>query len=440
MGRGIVIVGAGFAGATTAIALRAEGYEGVITMVGAETAPPYNRPPLSKTYLKSDGTVDELFLRADEFWADNGIELRTGVHVTRIDRSERTIMLDDDSLLPYCDLVLATGAEARGLETDRPVLQLRVWEDAVAIRESLREGQRVAIIGGGFIGLELAAAAATAGAKPFIVEAAPRLLERALSRETAEFLRTEHERHGVTVHLGRSVTAVTHDGILLDDGRNLPADVVIVGIGVLPRVGLAIDAGLEVDNGIHVDGRLRTSDPHIWAVGDCSSYTCTATGRRLRVESIQNATDQARYVARAMLGSTTEDYVTVPWFWTEQYGKKLLIAGIAEPNATSVLRGDPATGSFSVCRFNREGRCTAVESIGRPVDHLAARKLLAADGAGIVLSAEHAADVSRPLNQPLSPARCSGQIVRSSPPWPQSNVVPCTRSRADHPWRNHDRG
>lgn len=394
---GIVIVGSGFAGASTALELRKHNYTGPITVIGAETEMPYNRPPLSKTYLKSGGEFDTVLVRPSNVWADGNIDLMTGTAVVRIDRANKEVVLDSGPNVPYTALVLATGARSRVLEAIPGSLGLRTWSDAVAVRERFWRDQDLVVVGGGFIGLELASAAAEAGVNIAIVESAERLLARALSSETAEFLLDEHRRHGVDVRLGSTVRESKSGTVTLDSGDVLRADTVLVGIGVFPETELAREAGLAIGNGIAVDEYLRTADPDIYAVGDCSWHPCATSGRRVRLESIQNATDQARHVAQTLTGTTTDHYSSVPWFWTEQYGRKVLIAGVAEGSETSVVRGDISGGAFSVCRFSADGRMTAVESVGRIQDHVGARKLLAGHRGGAPVSMDDAADVAKPL-------------------------------------------
>jgi len=373
---GVVVLGGGFAGATTAMALRTAGYTGPITIVGAEPDLPYNRPPLSKSFLKGGGDINDLHVRPASFWTDADVHVIVGNKATNIDRQNRSVTLEDGTVVGYEQLVLATGARTRRLDSLPNGLALRTWQDAISVREHLEPGQRIAVVGGGFIGLELAAAAAVAGAEVAIIEAAPRLLARALSPQTAGYLARRHQEHGVTVHVGRSVHDVGDDHVVLDDGTVVKADAVVVGVGVIPRIELAEQAGLDVGDGVWVDDSLRTSDPRIWAIGDVAWHPCSISGRRLRIESVQNATDQARHVAAQIVSGDLSAYRSVPWFWTEQYGQKILIAGVAEQEHESIVRGDVGARSFSVCRYDGD-RLVAVESVDRMKDHVEARKILA---------------------------------------------------------------
>lgn len=390
---GVVIVGTGLAGAQTAIALRQKQYPGTITLVGDEVEPPYQRPPLSKEYIK--GSLDDaaLPLRPERFWQEKQVELIVGMRVVGIDRDARTVELADGRTVPYDHLVLATGAANRPLPHARDlegVLDLRTITDAKALRPRLRPGLDLVVVGGGFIGMEVAAAARERGAHVTVVEALERLMARVVSPEMSAFFMALHEDHGVRVLTQRRVEHLLGERhverVVLDDGRELAADLVLAAIGVVPNVELADHCGLEVGDGIKVDEHLLTTDLHISAIGDCAYYPCTISGRSHRLESIQNATDQARCIAARLTGDAGP-YVAVPWFWTEQYGRKLQIAGAAPAASTDVLRGDPGAGGFSVCRF-AGGRLAAVESVDRPADHIAARKLLASDAAANVTPAQ----------------------------------------------------
>ncbi|WP_433504848.1 NAD(P)/FAD-dependent oxidoreductase [Pseudonocardia halophobica] len=371
-----MIVGAGHAGASAAIALRSEGYDGEIVLVGDEPHPPYNRPPLSKSYLKGGGDLETVAVRAPSYWADERIRLELGRAAVTVDAQARRLVLADDTVLPYRHLILATGARPRLIDADAPYEVLRTWDDAVAVRRRLHAGARVCIVGGGFIGLELACAAAAQGAAVTLVEAADRLLARALSIPMASTLREDHERNGVRVVLGRPTTAVSSDHVVLSGDERIDVDLTVVGIGVVPNDDLAARSGLKVSNGVAVDEYLATTVPDVSAIGDCAQFPCTVTGRIVRLESVQNGTDQARYVARKLVSGHTAPYSAVPWFWTEQYGRKVMIAGCSDPSDTAVVRGAPGAEGFSVCRVDSTGALTAVESLDAPRDHVAARRLL----------------------------------------------------------------
>jgi 3-phenylpropionate/trans-cinnamate dioxygenase ferredoxin reductase subunit len=381
----VVVIGAGHAGVLVADALRAGGHDGPLTLVGAEPVLPYQRPPLSKEHLAPGGTSVPLPLRAERFFADQRIALRTGVTATALDRAARTVLLDDGGALPYDVLVLATGAANRmpvvpGADL-AGVHALRTLADAAALRAGLSRARSVLVVGAGFVGLEVAAAARAHGMGVTVLEAADRPLTRVLSGETADHVAEVHRRAGTDLRLGEAVAAFTGrrgrvTGAVSSAGTEYRADLVLVGTGVVPRTALAAAAGLPVADGIVVDESLRTPDPAIYAVGDCASHPSVHTGTRTRLESVQNATDQGRHVAAAILGDA-RPYTEVPWFWSHQGALKLQIAGVRLPGDESVLCGDPATGRFSVCCF-RDGRLAVVESVNRPADHIAARRLLAA--------------------------------------------------------------
>jgi 3-phenylpropionate/trans-cinnamate dioxygenase ferredoxin reductase subunit len=398
---GTVIVGAGVAGAQSALELRHRGYDGDITLIGEESEEPYDRPPLSKEFLKGAAERDTLGLLTTHTAAERGITLRLGCRVSEIRTAEHRVVLSDGSTAGYDYLVLATGARNRPLPVpgaDLPgVWSLRWLGEAEGLRRALTGAAKVVIVGGGFIGLEVAAAAQARGARVTVVEFLPRVMARALSPQMSRFFAYKHRSCGVEVLTGVGVTAVvagpdgTASAVTLSDGSIVPADVVVVGIGILPATELALSAGLRAGDGIVVDEQLRTSDPRVYAIGDCARFDCAVSGRELRLESIQNAADQARFVAGQIVAlsqppaqphadgsAKAASYAALPWFWSEQYDAKLQIAGAAPAEADSVIRGDPATGSFSVCRFVGD-RLVAVESVNQAKDHLAARKILIAD-------------------------------------------------------------
>ncbi|MGY6411138.1 MAG: NAD(P)/FAD-dependent oxidoreductase [Alkalilacustris sp.] len=342
-GQRIVVVGAGQAGAAVAGKLRALGFGGSLTLVGAEPVPPYQRPPLSKKYLTGEMARERLFLRPEAFYAEQGIELRLGREVTAIDRAARVVRLGQEAL-PWDRLVLATGAAPRRLPAaqggDLPgVHVMRSLADADAMAPAFRPGARVVIVGGGYIGLEAAAVAAARGLRVTVVEAAPRILARVACAETADWFRDLHRGHGVEILEGVGVERLTGEarvtGVALADGRHIACDFAILGIGVVPGVALAGAAGLEIADGIAVDALGRTSDPDIWAAGDCASFPHGAG--RLRLESVQNAIDQAEAVAANLMGAGAP-YVPMPWFWSDQYDAKLQIAGLGTGADRIVVR------------------------------------------------------------------------------------------------------
>lgn len=394
----IVVVGNGQAGIQLVDSLRKEGFAGTITVIGEEAHFPYHRPPLSKDYMAVGKDPKPLPLRAENFFADNAVDSRLGVQATRINRPARTLNLSDGSAVPYSKLVLATGAANRELSVPGSDLAgiygLRTLSDAEAVHARLEHIGSVVIIGAGFIGLEFAAAARQRGLEVTVLEFADRPMGRVLSPVMSNWFAQAHREQGVNLRLGEGIMSFqgTDDGHVSaavgTTGTAYPADLVLVGIGVLPRAELAVAAGLEVENGIVVDSSMRTRDPEIFALGDCANYPNHQAGGRTRLESVQNATDQARHTAKSILGHRDE-YTELPWFWSTQGDLKLQIAGIVRPGDQTVLRGDPATGKFSVFCF-RNDRLAGVESVNQPGDHMAARRLLAQEH---TVSQEQAADL-----------------------------------------------
>ena len=322
----VVIIGAGHAGVQVAESLRTGGYEGSVTLVGGEDALPYQRPPLSKDYLAPGRIAEPLPLRGEKFYAENGIELRTGVTATVLDRARRTVFFEDGEGLTYTTLVLATGATNRTLPVPgidlAGVHDLRTLSDAERLRSDLEQARSAAVVGAGFIGLEFAAAARAHGLPVTVLEAADRPMGRALTAEMSAYFADAHREMGNDLRLGEGLAEIRgRDGrvssLTSGTGAEYPADVVVIGVGVRPRDDLAQAAGLVVDNGIVVDAHLRTSDPDVFAIGDCASFPASEAGARLRLESVQNATDQARHVAREILGSPATQY-ELPWSWSAQ--------------------------------------------------------------------------------------------------------------------------
>jgi 3-phenylpropionate/trans-cinnamate dioxygenase ferredoxin reductase subunit len=392
----IVIVGAGHAGVQAAASLREEGFEGSVALVSVEPHLPYQRPPLSKAFLKGAMEADGLPLRAAQFYPDKRIDLLLGEEVTEIDRPERRVELASGRHLAYDHLVLATGARQRPLDVPgidlAGVLVLRDLTDARTLRERLGAARRIVVVGAGFIGLEIAATATSLGAEVTIVEVSQRPLGRAVSNATSDFLLQAHQTFGAAVRLGVGIVALRGEdnwvtAVELSDGALLPADLAILGIGILPEDRLARRSGLACDNGIIVNDRLETSDPLISAIGDCASFPSSFVGFSIRLESVQNAVDQARNIARRIVGKP-EPYAALPWFWSDQGDLKLQIVGLSHGCDEWVLRGDPRTRSFSVFGF-RGGELAAVETVNRPGDHMAARRIL---GAKLPLSVAQAGD------------------------------------------------
>lgn len=398
----VVIVGAGQGGLQVAASLRQEGYEGNIVLVGDEPGVPYQRPPLSKAYMLGASTAADLALKADSFFADQRIDYLAGETVSAIDRAGRTVALaagqragatgagavgaDSGVRLPFDHLVLATGARNRplpvpGADLDG-VVWLRTLADATALKARLADVDRVVVIGAGFIGLEFASVAAKLGRRVTVVEAVDRPMARAVSPPISAHFAAAHERAGTVLRFRAGVARILGEdgrvaGVELADGERLPAELVVVGIGVIANAELAAAAGLTVANGVEVDAWLSTSDPAISAVGDCALHPSRWCDAPVRIESVQNAIDQAKCVAARLVGKPAP-YTAVPWFWSDQGADKLQTAGLAIGADRAVVRGDPESGRFSAFVYRGE-RLVAVESVNRPADHMIARRLLAAN-------------------------------------------------------------
>lgn len=379
----IVIVGAGQAGYQVAASLRQEGFTGSITLIGDEPGVPYQRPPLSKAYLLGKIGTLALRFRPPEWFAEQRIE-RVQASVMQIDRTSRSVTLSNGQILPYDHLVLATGARNRvppvpGVELDG-VFGVRTLADADALAPRVAAASHVVVIGAGFIGLEFAAVAAAKGVAVHVVELGTRPMARALSESMSTVFTAAHTGWGVKLDFGHTVARITGvdgkvTGVETGDGRQLPADLVVYGIGVLPNAEIAAQAGLVVCNGIAVDDHLLTADPCISAIGDGVSFPSPLAATPIRLESVQNAVDQARNVAARLMGKPAA-FAALPWFWTDQGELKLQIAGLSDGHDQTVLNGSQETRQLSVLCF-RQGRLVAVESCNRPADHMAARKLLA---------------------------------------------------------------
>ncbi|MFM2388828.1 MAG: hypothetical protein RLZZ437_383 [Pseudomonadota bacterium] len=375
----IVVIGAGQAGAALVAKLRALGHTGPLTLIGEEPAPPYQRPPLSKAYLMGEMEAERLWLRSEEFYAENNITLRLGAPVTAIDAVARTVTVGGD-VLPYDHLALTTGSIPRRLPAAiggdlAGLYTVRTLADVDVMRAAFQAGRRVVVIGGGYIGLEAAAVAAKLGLQVAVVEMAPRILQRVASPQTSDYMRALHERHGVQIIEGTGLDRLLGDGHVsaarLTDGRELPCDFVIVGVGITPATALAEAAGVALENGIRVDAQGRTSDAHIWAAGDCASFP--HAGGRIRLESVGNAIDQAECVAANMLGAG-QDYVAAPWFWSDQYDCKLQIAGLNTGYDRIVTRmGEGDAVSFW---YYRGERLLSVDAMNDPRAYMVGKRLI----------------------------------------------------------------
>ena len=395
----VVIIGAGQAGVQVALSLRQKGHTGGITLIGDEAHLPYQRPPLSKAYLKGEMARDSLTLRPADALVGQGIALRLGVKAIGIDRAGHLVITDGEPVR-YDRLVLATGTRPRELTlpgANLPGLfSLRGIEDADALAKALNAARMVVIIGGGFIGLEVAATARAKGIGVTVVEAAPRVMARAVAPVVSTWFEAMHRSMGTTVLTGTGVAAIEGtarvEAVILSDGTRLPADLVPVGIGAVPNAELAQAAGLPCPNGIEVDALGRTADPAIFAVGDCSLHPNTYAGGPFRLESVQNAIDQAKAVAGAILDDAAP-YDAVPWFWSDQVAAKLQTTGLPINAEAHVLRGGPDQGRFTVFHL-KAGRIIAADSVNMPADHMAARRLVAARA---VIAPETLADPAIPL-------------------------------------------
>ena len=383
----IVIVGAGQAADQAVHTLRRKGFTGKLAVVGDEPWLPYQRPPLSKKYLAGALDRDRLILRPQHFYTEHSVETRLGRRVQEIARDARRIRLDDGSVIPYDALLLATGSRPRPLTVPGAELAgvhtLRTIEDVERIRADLGSGQRLVIIGGGYIGLEVAATARELGMDVTVLEMADRVMNRVTCKEVSAFYETEHARHGVRIITNSKVQALAGEpktgrvkAVITADGAEHPADIVIVGVGVTAADELALAANIECANGIVVDEYCRTSDPAIYAAGDCTNHPSKHYGRRMRLESVDNAFEQAATAAHNMLG-TPSPHDRVPWFWSDQYDLKMIIVGLCQEHDSVVIRGSPAARSFSAC-YLRAGELIAIDSVNSPKDQMAARKLIPA--------------------------------------------------------------
>lgn len=396
----IVIVGAGHAGGSVAALLRQYGFDGEVVLIGEEPVAPYQRPPLSKALLKGEGEEEDLLLRPADFYVEQNIELRLGQTVTSIDRAGKVVVLADGGTVSYDTLILATGSTARKLAVPGAelanVLELRTLADGRKLRAAIRPGVRLLVVGGGYVGLEVAASARALGAKVVVVEREARLLARVASDVLADFMHDAHTRHGVTLLTGRTVTALAAGddgavgGVTLDDGQSLPADLVVVGVGGVACEGLGAAAGLTCDGGVVVDEAARTSDPDVYALGDMTRRPVPVhDGRVVRLESVPNALEQAKQAAAAITGRSPP-VPEVPWFWSDQYDLKLQIAGLADGADRMVVRTVAEGAGLAV--FHLAGdRLLCVEAINAPAEFMGGRLLI---GKATPVDADKLADTS----------------------------------------------
>lgn len=399
----VLIVGAGHGGAQAAIALRQGKFEGTVAVIGDEPELPYERPPLSKEYLAGDKSFDRILIRQPAFWQEREVTMLPGRRVVAVDPAAHRVTTVHGAAIGYGKLIWATGGQARRLACQghdlAGVHTVRTRADADRMIAELPDVTNAVVIGGGFIGLEAAAVLAKFGKKVVLLEALDRVMARVAGPDLSHFYEAEHRAHGVDVRLGVAVTAIDGDGkvtgVRLADGNVVPADLVVVGIGIIPAVEPLIAAGAEGGNGVRVDAQCRTSLPDIFAVGDCALHANRfAAGAEVRLESVQNATDQATVAAKTILGEDVS-YEATPWFWSNQYDLKLQTIGLSIGYDQSVVRGDPATRSFSVISL-KQGKVIALDCVNATKDYVQGRKLVET---GAVIDPARLADMTVPLKE-----------------------------------------
>ena len=382
MSKPIVIIGAGQCGLKAVETLRQNGYDGALVLIGDETQPPYQRPPLSKAYLKGELEEDRLYLKADSFYEDNNVTTKFGVTATSINRDEKSVSLSNGEMVEYDKLLISTGTVARqiplrGADLDG-VHTLRTIDDVKRLSAAISPDMKIGIIGAGYIGLEVAASLRGRGNDVTVIEAASRVLARVMPEEMSAFFQSLHEGHGVNFHIGKGTKSIEGAGkvekIVLDDGAEIPCDIVLLSVGASPVIGIAEAAGLEIDNGIFVNEMAQTSDVDIYAAGDCASFFSKRYDRIIRLESVQNAIDQGKVAAQAMLGQEIS-YNPLPWFWSDQYDVKLQIAGLSQGFDRFEIEGDMSENSFTVTYFKDE-KPICVDAVNQPRAHMMARRSL----------------------------------------------------------------
>lgn len=407
MSRTIAIIGAGQAGAQAAQSLRQEGYDGRLLLIGDEPHAPYQRPPLSKKFLAGEVGAERLALLPEKFFSDNAVDCLFDARVTALDAAGRRLTLSDGFTVDFDQALITTGARSRALPLPGAdldgVFSLRAIGDVEGMRPHVKAGQRVIIIGAGYIGLEVAAIARGLGLEVRVIEAAERIMARTAPAVVSEAFEALHRANDVVFDIGAGVGGIARGAggelEVATTADTYAADWVLVGIGGQPNVELAGDAGLAIDNGIVVDDHCRTSAPHIFAAGDCTNFPSARYGRRIRLESVQNAIDQAKAAAPAMLG-TGAAYDPVPWFWSDQYDTKLQIAGLGHGADAHIVRGDPASGAFAVAHM-AAGRLLALDAINQPRDYMHARRIVPSATA---VDTDALADPETPLSQAVRAA------------------------------------
>jgi len=384
MGDTVAIVGAGHAAGQVVATLKQKKFDGNIILIGEESWLPYQRPPLSKKFLAGELPAERLHFKPQNFYDDPCIEVRLDTRVDAIDRVGKTLQTANGEQLTFDNLVFATGARPRLLDLPGASLNgvhyLRTIADVIGIQEQLKAGARLAIVGAGYIGLEVAAVAAQLGADVTVIEMEDRVMSRVVSPQISEFYQQEHIAHGVKLMLSTGISGFNGDehvtAVELSNGEQVAADLVVIGIGVVPNTELASDAGLEVENGIVVDDHCQTSDPSIFAVGDCTHHPNDILGYRVRLESVHNALEQAKTAASNICGEESS-YAQVPWFWSDQYDLKLQIAGLSQGYDQAIVRGNPDSRSFS-CLYLQNGQLIAVDAVNSPKDFMQSKALIAA--------------------------------------------------------------
>jgi 3-phenylpropionate/trans-cinnamate dioxygenase ferredoxin reductase subunit len=400
---GVIIVGGGHGGAQAAIALRQNGYSGPVMIIGREDEPPYERPPLSKEYMAGEKEFERIYIRPRTFWEEKQVELLLGHSVEAVDPAAKSVTLDDGSTRSYASLIWAAGGDPRRLPLPGGDLKgvhcVRNRADADAIMAELGGVNQVVVIGGGYIGLEAAAVLTKLGKKVALLEALPRVLARVAGPELSAFYEAEHRAHGVDLRTNVAIEALDGvngkvSGVRLADGSVITAQMVIVGIGIIPAVEPLLAAGAKGGNGVEVDEFCRTSLPDVYAIGDCAAHAnAFAGGATIRLESVQNANDQATVAAKTICGADAQLYKATPWFWSNQYDLKLQTVGLSSGHDATVLRGDPATRSFSVI-YLKDGKVIALDCVNMIKDYVQGRKLVEA---GAVIPAQQLADATVPL-------------------------------------------
>lgn len=378
----IVIVGAGHAAGQAAASLRQDGYEGEICIIGSEPHLPYQRPPLSKQYLLGEHGLERgVYLRPEKFYTDKNVEVRAGVTVTAIDTSAKTVTTDTGDIVEWSQLLIATGSRPRILNVPGSDLDgiyyMRTIADVDKIKAAMETAKHMVIVGGGYIGLEVASVAVTHGLDVSVLEMESRILQRVTTPEMSEYYHQLHRSRGVHILINTTVSGFAGDqgkvtGVLAGDST-IPAEIVVVGIGILPNVEIAADAGLDVDNGIVVDDHCRTSAPDVYAAGDCTNHPSPLLGRRIRLESVPNAMEQARVAAANMAGGD-KIYDAVPWFWSDQYELKLQMVGFSADGDTQIVRGDKNANQFAVF-YLKDGKVVAVDAVNSPREFMVCKQL-----------------------------------------------------------------